>query len=370
MKKNKQHILHIIYHFSTGGLENGLVNLINQLPQETFHHTVLSLIEPNHFQERLKTNNVEIITIHKKPGPLMSHFLKLYRIIKKLNPDIVHTRNLATIECQMIAWLAKVPFKIHSEHGRDAQDIEGVNPKSIFLRKSMRPFIDHYIALSKDLDNYLNDKIHIPAYKRTQIYNGVDVNHFKPAEKPAGDKLTILTAGRLNAVKDLTSLIKAFAKLLPKRSNAELVIVGQGGEFTKLEALTQQYGLKDSIRFAGQRDDVNHMMQHCDIYAQCSLFEGISNTILEAMSTGCAIVATDVGGNPELIEHQVSGMLVKPKDIDGLANTLLDLADHQSLRTSLGANARARAVSLFSLETMVAQYQKIYMLKRGVLCAA
>ena len=177
-------ILHLVYRFDTGGLENGVVNLINHMPSSAYRHVVVALTEvvPG-FARRIKRDDVKFIALHKPPGHGAKLYPQLFRLFREQRPVIVHTRNLAALECQVPAALAGVPVRIHGEHGRDVGDLDGTRLRYQWLRRAYRPFVHNYVALSRDLASYVENKVGVPAHRIAQIYNGVDIERF---HSPAG----------------------------------------------------------------------------------------------------------------------------------------------------------------------------------------
>src|SRR6478735_2635980 len=139
-------IAHVVYRFDVGGLENGVVNLINQLPRESYRHAVVALTEVTDFSERIRRDDVEFVALNKRPGPGVRLFPRLFRLFRDLQPDVVHTRNLAALEASVPAWLAGVPVRIHGEHRRDIGDLDGSNRTYRRVRRVYRPFVTHYVA--------------------------------------------------------------------------------------------------------------------------------------------------------------------------------------------------------------------------------
>lgn len=354
-------IAHIIYALDTGGLENGLINLINHLPQEQYKHTIIALTTATSFQKRIQSKNVDVLCVDKHPGPLYRYYPRLFSMLKSIRPDIVHTRNLATIECQLLASVLMIPHRIHGEHGRDMSDLDGTNKKNIWIRKACRPFIHRYIALSNDIEHYLVNKINIDESKIAQIYNGVDVHRFTPLQK-SNDKLEFISVGRLQKVKDYPCLIEAIRIFFVQNpeANAQFTIVGDGPERETCEQLVTRYELQNVVRFLGNQHDVANKLKQADVFVLSSLVEGISNTILEAMSTGLAVIATNVGGNAELITNQKTGLLTAPGDPQQLAAAFETVYHNTALRNHLQKNARNAVENCFSLEKMVLQYHQLY----------
>jgi len=367
-------VAHVVYRFDTGGLENGVVNLINHLPGDAFRHVVVSLTEVTDFARRIRRDDVRCLALHKRPGQTWWLYPRLLRLLRELRPAIVHTRNLAALEVQPAAWLAAVPVRIHGEHGRDVGDYDGSNRTYQRVRRLYRPFVQHYVALSRDLQQYLVDKVHVPPARITQIYNGVDTQRFHPAAggpapidgcpfDPARHWL-VGTVGRMQTVKDQPTLARAFVRALELqpalRERLRLVLVGDGPLKTECEAVLADAAVRDLAWLPGERGDVPDVMRGLHAFALPSLAEGISNTILEAMASGLPVLATAVGGNAELVDEGSTGLLVPPGDVEAMAQALARLADDPARATAMGDAGRAAATARFSLSAMVSAYCELY----------
>lgn len=374
-------IVHIIYRLGIGGLENGLVNLINQLPTDAYRHAIVCLKDSTDFKARLTRNDIDIYQLNKKEGQDWGSFIKLYKLLKQIKPAIVHTRNLATIEYQIPAWLAGVKHRVHGEHGWDVLDPDGSNIKYQWVRRLIKPFIDQFIPLSKHLESYLTEKIKVSPEKITRICNGVDTRVFYPlAENKAPlsdcpfsfspDEVIIGTVGRMHGVKDQLTLVKAFIWICEHaphlKQKLKLLIAGDGPLRVQAINLLEDNQLIDHAWLPGERNDVAEIMRRLDIFILPSQAEGISNTILEAMATGLTVIATDVGGNPELVVDGKTGSLVPAGDMVLMAEKIIDYVNKAEKRHQHGQNAYQRILREFSLTAMVARYKAIYdsLLKR------
>ncbi|MGB5306995.1 MAG: TIGR03088 family PEP-CTERM/XrtA system glycosyltransferase [Gammaproteobacteria bacterium] len=367
-------IAHVIYRLDVGGLENGLVNIINRIPEDRYRHVIISLTELSDFKQRITRKDVDCIALHKRPGNDLGMFWKLWRLFRALRPAIVHSRNLAALEAQLPAWLAGVPCRIHGEHGRDVFDLDGTSRKYRWVRKLYQPLVHRYVPLSQELSAYLSNQVGVPESKLRLICNGVDVERFRPRERenreavlPQGfadqDSLLIGSVGRLEAVKDQQTLVRAFKALClhrPDDSRLRLVLIGDGSLWNKIEELVAREGIQDRVWLAGSREDVAQLLQTLDVFVLPSLAEGISNTILEAMACGLPVVATRVGGNEELVREGETGFLVPRADPQAMAAALLNYVDHADLRAAHGASARTRAEGAFSIARMVNRYLEVY----------
>lgn len=364
-------IAHVVFRLDVGGLENGVVNLINGLPDHRYRHAIIAITDHTDFAGRIRRPGVAIYALHKPPGNSMRMQWRLWRLLRHLKPAIVHTRNLGTLEVQLVASLAGVPVRIHGEHGRDVGDLDGSNRKNQWLRRLYSPFVHHYVTVSQNLADYLTETVGIAASRVTRLCNGVDTDKFHPGESRQtlphfvnSDSFVVGTAGRMQTVKNQPLLAQAFIRALQIRPEARarlrLAMVGDGPLRAEVTTLLERAGMADLAWLPGSRDDVAELMRAMDLFVLPSLTEGISNTILEAMATGLPVLATNVGGNPELVRHGSTGVLVPVSNVDAMAEEILAYYD-DALRTRRhGQAARARAVDDFSLAGMVDRYQAIY----------
>jgi sugar transferase (PEP-CTERM/EpsH1 system associated) len=369
------HVMHIVYRFDTGGLENGLVNLVNGLPAGRFRHTIVAITDvAPAFRQRLHRDDVECIALHKPPGHAFRIFAALLKLLREKRPDIVHTRNLAALECQPVAWWAGVPGRIHGEHGWDVDDLGGRSRKHRWVRRLYQPFVKCWVALSRELADYLRLRVGVAAAKVREICNGVDTGRFAPAAAGraalAGSPfnqaglVVVGTVGRMQAVKHQTVLVRAFIAALERdpglRSRLRLVLVGDGPLRAECQALLREAGVADLAWLPGERADVPEVMRALDCFVLPSLAEGISNTILEAMASGLPVLATRVGGNADLVAEGETGLIVEAADVQAMAQALASLAADPERMRAMGAAGRRRAEQNFSLTAMVAAYQALY----------
>lgn len=366
-------VAHVVYRFDVGGLENGVVNLINHMPRDAYRHVVISLTGITDFRKRIVRDDVEFIALEKPPGHALWIYPQLFALFRKLRPAVVHSRNLGALEVVVPAWAAGVPVRIHGEHGRDVGDLDGSSKKYQWVRRIYRPFVTHYIALSRDLEHYLTQRVGMPPAKVLQIYNGVDAQRFHPVGErqpiagcPFLDSSCWLvgTVGRMQTVKDQTTLVRAFIRALEiapaLKESLRLVMIGDGPLRAQAQALLEAAGLAGLAWMPGERSDVPEILRGLDCFVLPSLAEGVSNTILEAMASGLPVVATDVGGNGELIEAGRSGELVPVGGVEAMAHSIVGYARDRERARDAGQAGRAAVDRQFSLAAMVRQYQGLY----------
>ena len=375
-------VLHVVHRFDTGGLENGLANLINHMPGQAYRHAVLALTEVSAFRSRVQRPDVEFIALNKAPGQGFKLFPRMWRLLRELRPAVVHTRNLGPLEMQVAAAAARVPVRIHGEHGREVDDLDGSNRHLQRVRRMYAPFVHRWVALSRDLESYLVHKVGIAPGRISLIYNGVDAQRFAPAgpmpmPMPMHTPMPIAgcpfnaathwlvgSVGRMQAVKDPALLAQAFVRALQLqpglRSRARLVMVGDGPLRAPCQALLNEAGVGALAWLPGERSDVADIMRGLHCFALPSLAEGISNTILEAMASGLPVIATQVGGNAELVAAERTGAVVPAADVDAMAQALLRMAEAPERAAAMGAAGRLEVERRFSLQAMVAAYQGLY----------
>jgi sugar transferase (PEP-CTERM/EpsH1 system associated) len=280
----------------------------------------------------------------------------------------VHSRNWAAFDAVVAARIARVPFVVHGEHGREMADPTGRNRRRNWARRRLAPLIDRFVTVSDDLRQWLVASVGVPGQKVVMIHNGVDVGRFGRRDRAEARLHTGLpvegeivgTVGRLDPVKDQVALIRAFAALAAGHPQALLVIVGDGPCRSELERVTTELGLQSRVRLLGMSADVPAVMEALDLFVLPSIAEGMSNTILEAMASGLPVVATRVGGNPEMVEDGVTGALVPVRDAAALRQALGAYFEDESLRESHGKAGRQRASALFSLDRMGSAYFGLY----------
>lgn len=372
------HVLHLVYRFSSGGLENVVTQLINGLPRDRFRHTLVALTEVDPvYRSRIEVPDVQCIALDKQPGGPLPYWPRAWRLFREQAPDVLHSCNLAALDFVPMAALARVPRRIHAEHGWDVSDPGGSNLKNRRNRRLMRPFVQDFVAVSEQVQDYLREAIHVPASRIHLITNGVDTERFRPpapgeswpADLPfqQGEHLLVGTVGRMDPVKDQSRLIEAFAALQSFDDEAcrraRLVLVGEGPLRQALGEQVARLQVQDRVCFAGQRQDVPAVLRALDVFVLNSVTEGTSCALQEALATGMGIVATSVGGNAAVLGEGQAGLLVPPSDtpalVQGLREALgrqLDATARQSQRTA----ARQRAQQAYSLQVMLGHYERLF----------
>lgn len=359
-------VLHVVHSLQVGGLEQGVVNVITGAPPHQ-HHAVVCMATDGPLRERLPADTA-VYALGKRPGHDLAVLWRFSRLLRRLRPDVVHSRNWGTFESVFVARLAGVPVVVHGEHGREITDAEGRNRRRNLMRRAAAPLVDRFVAVSESLRHWLVNDVHIPARRVVTIRNGVDLERFSGIQRAAARAClglpaaapVIGTVGRLDPVKNQAGLIRAFQRLRTVYPDAILVIAGDGPYRDALERVAGTARPEGCVHLLGERRDVPTVLAALDVFALPSVAEGMSNTILEAMAAGLPVVATAVGGSPELIIDGVNGRLVPAGDEGALADAMAAYCADAVLRHTHGHASRNRAATDFGLPRMQAAYSALY----------
>ena len=353
-------VAHVLYSFGTGGLEKGIATVVRGA-SPGFEHTVVCLTASG-ASERLLPAATPVLELRKPPGNSPGFLWRLSRVLRRLAPDVVHTRNWSGIDGVFAARLGGLRNVVHGEHGWGMDDPDGLNPRRLRVRRFAQRWVREYTCVSRAMTGWLRHQVGIRR-PVTQIYNGIDPERYRPGPEGQGvrrelgltpDAFLVGVVGRLDPIKDHSTLLRAFSRL-GAAPDARLLVVGDGPGRARLESEAGE-----GVIFLGDRREVPELLRALDVFVLPSRNEGISNTILEAMATGLPVVATRVGGNPELVEDGLTGVLVPPGDAAALAAALEGYRARPEAGRAHGEAARARVLERFAVERMIASYEAVW----------
>lgn len=359
-------VAHVLHSFGVGGLEKGIATVVRNASPGV-EHVIVCLAAAGE-SRRLLPEGTEVVALDKPPGNSVRFVLRLRKALRALRPDVVHTRNWGGMDGIVAARLGGLRTVCHGEHGWDMGDPDGASGRRILARRQLSRLVREITCVSGHMREWLERTVRVRA-PVTQICNGVDTDAFAPGEDAAATRATlgldpeafvVGTVGRLDPIKDHDSLFAAFARLRAEEPGAVLLVVGDGPERERLVA-----GAGPGVRLLGSRADVPALLRALDVFVLCSHNEGISNTLLESMATGLPIVATRVGGNPELVSDGETGTLVPPAAPDALAAAMLAYRRDPARARAHAANARMEAVGRFGIGAMVRAYEAVWRRARG-----
>jgi glycosyltransferase involved in cell wall biosynthesis len=357
-------VLQVVLSLNPGGTERLVVDLAERLSPE-MPMSVCCLDEPGAWATPLEARGVAVTALHRQPGFHPSLGRAVAAAVERHRATVVHAHHYSpyVYACAARLWRRQLPI-VFTEHGRLSD--AGPSAKRRLANQVLARCAREVFAVSRDLRAHLVAE-GFRAGDVGVIYNGIEPGPMPDAMARTDtraalgvehDVFVVGTIARLDAVKDLGTLIAAIAELAAERPVAA-AIVGDGPERATLERLAAEAGVSGTIRFLGQRNDARRWLAACDVYVNSSISEGISLTILEAMAAGLTPVVTRVGGTPEVVDESC-GRLVPARDPRGLAGALRTLAASPALRADLGQAARRRVEERFSLDRMVAAYADVY----------
>ena len=370
MQGNK--ILFLITGLAYGGAEMQLVRLATRLKMRGWDVAVVSLLPPKAYLEELEKAGIPVysLNIHKKfpdPRPLF----RLIRLIRKFRPHIIHSHMVhANILARIVRPFVSVPVLVCTAHNIDERGRKGSGKLRILAYRFTDFLCDLTTQVSKaGLERYVQIRA-VPRHKIRYIPNGVDLERFRfdpvarsrlREELNLQNKFVWIAVGRFHHAKDYPNMFYAFAQILGKKPAARLLIAGDGPLRIEMEKLAQKLGITQQVKFLGIRCDVPELLSASDAYVMSSEWEGMPMVLLEASAATLPIVATDVGGNREIVIHGKTGFLVPPKDPTALAQGMLKLMNlSEEDRRKMGQNARQHIGQNFAMERVVDLWESLY----------
>lgn len=359
--------MHLTFSLDIGGLENLVLNLFKTLDHDRYRLTVCSLTDKTALAGEFEQQGVHVYRLNKRNG--IDPFLpfQLARLIKANQVHILHTHNTAPFFYGFLAGKisGRGNIHVHTEHSRMDPNHRLLGNLLLFFSKRIHKIISDSNAVT----DYL---IHTQGISREHIvtiFNGIDISLYSSsvpdrglldeAGIEAGSKI-IGTVGRLEDVKDHATLLLAFAKICQTIANAYLIIVGDGSLRGALTQRAKDLHILERIVFLGSRRDVHRILPLFDLFVLSSKSEGLPLSLLEAMAASVPVIATRVGGIPEIILDHESGLLFSPGDADALADCIHALLLNSEKAKSFSEKAFERVVSSFSMRAMTDQYEAVY----------
>jgi sugar transferase (PEP-CTERM/EpsH1 system associated) len=366
-------VVHLVEALDGAHMEMGLLNLLRHLPAGRYRHAIVCMRDQGDVEAGLREQGVDIVRLHEG-GRGFRHYLRLYRVLRSLQPDLIHTRNRSGLPAQLVAALAGVRLRVHAEHGRDLARPGHVSFRGRGLRRLLRPLVDHFIAVSSELEQWLIESVGAEPARVTYIANGVDSVQFHPRLGPAAavgppgfmhDGVFVIgSVGPMDASANHATLVDAFLRLIasphPAHQRLRLMIVGDGPARAECQAMLKRAGAAARAWLPGDRADIAQLLRAMDLFVLPSLTEDRSNAILEAMASGLPVVATAVGCNTELVHAGFTGILVPPMSAELMAAAVSDYCRIPEMAARHGARARSQVITQYSMPAMARDYLAIY----------
>ncbi len=361
-------VLQVLHTLNRAGAER-LVYEFALANRDHIDTAVLTLDQLGPLADQLQAAGVDVHFTHRRDGIDVSQIFKIARIIKSFNPDVIHCHQYTPFFYAALAALAARSRAriLFTEHGRHFPDI--VSSKRRLFNRFLVSRAAHITAVCDFARRGLVASDAFPPDRVEVLYNGVDLERFEnlpPRDQARAllhlppDVPLILHVGTFRPVKNQSAAIQAFKFVRDKIPNALIAFVGDGPDLPACSDLVARLNLVDAVFFLGQRDDIPTVLAAADLFIMTSRSEAHSVSILEAMAAAIPVVATDVGGIPETVLHNRTGLLVPPNDSSALASALVQLLNDPVRRAEFGSAARNRVREKFLRSDMHRRYLEIY----------
>lgn len=363
----RKKVMQITHSLAMGGLQQVLYNLCRHIDRSVFEVSVVALKELGLFADKLAKLDIEVILVPQVKKTDYLAFVKLARILREMKIDIIHTHNTQPfIDGTLAALLAGVKTIVHTDHSRTFPD----KKRYMAAERILSLFAHKIVGVSDSVVHNLRHYEKISPDKMITIHNGINAADYdisvdrveKRRELGLDDTSPVLgISSRLSYMKGITYLLKAMCDIRKVHDDVSLVIIGDGPQKKELEQQSTSLGLHRHVLFLGELDTIHLFLKVFDIFVLPSLSEGMPVCLLEAMASGCPIVATNVGGIPEMIENGKNGLLVRPADSNALSSAILYLLEHEQVRNSLVIEGKRVVRERFSALKMTKTYEQLYL---------
>lgn len=359
-------VLQVVLRLDPGGTERLVIEIVRRL-RTRVPMAVCCLDAPGAWADRVAADGVPLHVLQRRPGFHPALAREVAAVVRRTGARVLHCHHYTPfVYGRLASWLVPGARTIYTEHGR-LSDSPPSRKRRLANRLLMAGAGDLF-AVSHDLRAHLLRE-GVPDRMQV-IWNGIDPGPAPDAEARAAARVAlgagehdcvVATVARLDPVKDLGVLVRAVARAARRVPALRLVLLGDGPERAAIEAAVAREGAGDRVRLLGHRDDARALLPGVDIFANTSTSEGISLTLLEAMAAELPIVATRVGGTPEVVVDRETGRLVPARDADAVADALADVASDAVRRRAWGAAGRARLLAHFTIDEMVRRYERVYL---------
>lgn len=346
------------------GAQKVVLDLAKNLNPNKFSSMIVSLYGGVLLEEARRAN-IKVVCLEPKGVFDIVALMKLVILMKKEKIDIVHSHGFnANYYGAIAAKIANIPVCIITEHGRYWLE----RRRRILMTKLAAGLAKITISVSEDLREVLIETLKLSPHKVITVYSGIDLKEFSPNEKMDIKKefginpemFVVGNVANLRPVKGQIYLLKAIPKVIKVIPNIKIIIVGEGESRKELENVASELNISEHVIFLGQRQDIASILNIVDVFVISSLSEEISLAILEAMAMKKAVIATRVGGNPEIISNGATGLLVPPKDENILSEAIIRLLKDKKFALELGERAYQLVKERFCLEVMIKNVENLY----------
>lgn len=352
------HVVHLVIALNVGGLEQVVIDLASRMDRSRFRATIVCIQERGTHADRVEALGIPVVSLDCGTRGFHTIVPRLIRLLHRLRPDILHTHNPHPhLVGSIAAAVLRYPKVINTKHGRNTPEVR----RSVLANRLASMLSSSLVAVSGDASLVATDIERVPRRKVRTIHNGIDLEKFPFRDRrERSGPIRAIHVARLNAIKDQKCLLEAARLVVDRVPDFHLTIVGDGPMRDELLELHTALKLKEHVDFLGERHDVPELLAEADLFVLSSLKEGLSLTLLEAMAMGLAVVATDVGGNREVVIPERTGLLVPSQSPEKLAEAIIGLVRRPEVVREMGRQGRALVEEQFSLGQMVSGYEELY----------
>jgi len=356
-------VAHVVVNLDIGGLERVVLNIIRNIDKNRFRSVLVCLRDGGPLLDELDRDRVHVYPLNKSDSLDYWLFMKLTRILRQEKADVVHCHNFGPLIYGSVAGRLAGARVVYTAHGKYSS-ARLARKRSLKLGR-----IDRVVTVSEDSRRVAIEQAGQDPARVETLINGVDVAEFvtrglrdrvREQLGVAPDAPVFGIVARLTAVKDHAMLLRAFARVRAVRGDAVLLVIGDGELEDELKQSVSAGNFQGSVRMLGARRDVAQLLEAMDVFVLSSYSEGLSITLLEASASGLPIVATNTGGNPEVVADRETGLIVPVQDERAMADAMLWMIDNPQRAHAMGTAGRERVERCFSIATMVTRYEEIY----------
>jgi sugar transferase (PEP-CTERM/EpsH1 system associated) len=359
-----KNVLHLCESSSTGGAESVLINLAQGLDRDRYR-SLVCLLSEGWLKRELDRRRIETLVIPQPRSLDVPWLLRVRQLLRERGIHVMHSHEFATnVYASFLSRLTGIPT-IATTHGKNYY--AGKWRRRAAYRFAARNSV--MVAVSEDLKRFMAERVGIPPGRIRVVHNGIDLRRYAGggadralrAQLGIGPQQRVIgTVGNLFSVKGQTYLLQACKTVAGAFPDLVLLVAGEGEQLGPLEREAAALGVSGNVRFLGFRDDVPALLQAMEVFVLPSLSEGLPLSVLEALALERPVVATNVGGMPEIVQDGVTGYLVPPADPGALADRILRLLRDARSAAQMGRAGRKRVEAGFGLEQMIGEYQSLY----------
>lgn len=359
-----KNVLHLCESSDTGGAESVLISMVEGIDKNRYR-SLVCLLNDGWLKVELEKRRIETVVIPQPRSLDLRWLLEVRRLLKDRDIHVMHSHEFATnVYASVLSWFTGIPV-VATAHGKNYYGEK-------WRRRVAYRFVARQsamVAVSDDLKRFLVRQVGIPPSNIRVIHNGIDLGRYAVQERAralrkelglSSDQRVVGTVANLFAVKGQTYLLRACRAVARVFPNLVLLVAGEGEQLAPLEKEASDLGIADKVKFLGFRSDVPALLQEMEVFILPSLSEGLPLSVLEALALQKPVVATHVGGIPEIVEDGVTGYLVPPRNPEALAERIILLLSDPQTAARFGEVGRKRVEEAFGLEQMIRNYQSLY----------